>query len=229
MHKIELFELRGAERNRVFSPYCWTIRYALAHKGLPHETIPIKFTEKEKIEFSGQALVPVLRVDSTVLHDSWTILEWLEANFDGPTLFPNGKAFASFIHAWMDSTVSPHLAPLFMEEVFRHLDPEDQAYFRETREKRFGMSLEDFSKTANIDKARQALTPLRAQVSQNKFIEGNEPTAADYIAIGRFLWARGVSKQIFIEPDDAIYDWRNRVFSLFDGLGFSTLGYGPGE
>jgi len=225
MSKIELFEICGTERDRVFSPYCWTIRYALNHKGLPHDTVPIRFTEKEKIEFSGQPLVPVLRADNTVIHESWRILEWLDANFDGPSLFPNGKATAHFIHHWMDNNVAPNLAPIFMLEIFRHLDPEDQAYFRKARENKFGMTLEAFSETANIDKARQSLAPLRAQLAMFKFIEGSEPTASDFIAIGRFLWARGVSDISLLEKDDPIYDWRNRVFALFDNLGFSTQGY----
>src|SRR3546814_19583617 len=51
-----LYELVGAEDRR-FSPYCWRIRMALAHKGLHAELEPCRFTEKHKLAFSGQKLV----------------------------------------------------------------------------------------------------------------------------------------------------------------------------
>ena len=40
---LKLFELVGAESNRPFSPYCWRIRMALAHKGLDAELVPWRF------------------------------------------------------------------------------------------------------------------------------------------------------------------------------------------
>ena len=46
---LKLFELVGADAERPFSPFCWRIRMALAHKGLAAETIPWCFTEKDAI------------------------------------------------------------------------------------------------------------------------------------------------------------------------------------
>ena len=57
---LRLYDLAGAQPERRFSPYCWRIRLALAHKNLPVETIPWRFTEKAEIAASGQTLVPVL-------------------------------------------------------------------------------------------------------------------------------------------------------------------------
>ncbi|MGD8326393.1 MAG: glutathione S-transferase family protein [Sphingomonadales bacterium] len=226
MSKIELFELCGHEINRVFSPYCWTARYGLAHKGLSYDTTPIKFTEKDKIAFSNQLLVPVIKDGKKVIHDSWTILNYLENNYaDGPALFPNGKAFANFLRHWADTVINPLLAPIYMLDIHAQLDPVDQDYFRTSREKRFGMPLEEFAKRADIAATRKALEPLRQQVSETPFIEGDAPTASDYITIGRFLWIRGVSDTPLLEHDDPVYAWRERVFDLFDGLGRSTLGY----
>ncbi|WP_375505338.1 glutathione S-transferase N-terminal domain-containing protein [uncultured Nostoc sp.] len=58
--KIRLYDLAGAEDDRRFSPNCWRVRLALLHKGLPFETVPWRFTEKETIAFSGQGKVPVI-------------------------------------------------------------------------------------------------------------------------------------------------------------------------
>jgi len=65
---VELFELVGDDDRR-FSPYCWRARMALAHKGIEADYIPVGFTEKDRIAFSGQQLVPVLR-DGEKIPDS---------------------------------------------------------------------------------------------------------------------------------------------------------------
>ena len=84
---IKLYELAAAEDDRRFSPYCWRIRMALAHKGLAVETIPWRFTEKEAIAFSGSGTVPVLvdgrrtaKDDARVVADSWAIAQYLDRN-----------------------------------------------------------------------------------------------------------------------------------------------------
>ena len=51
---IVMYDLAGADPALRFSPYCWRIRMALAHKGLPVETVPWRFTDKDAIAFSGQ-------------------------------------------------------------------------------------------------------------------------------------------------------------------------------
>jgi glutathione S-transferase len=57
---LQLYDLAGAEPERRFSPYCWRTKMALAHKGLPFDTIPWRFADKDVIAFSGQGRVPVL-------------------------------------------------------------------------------------------------------------------------------------------------------------------------
>lgn len=57
---MKLWELAGAEDDRFFSPYCWRIRMALAHKGLQAESVPWRFTQKCAIAATGQGAVPVL-------------------------------------------------------------------------------------------------------------------------------------------------------------------------
>ena len=59
---LQLYDLAGAEPERRFSPYCWRIKLALMHKGLPFDTIPWRFTDKEAIAFSGR-VHPALGAD----------------------------------------------------------------------------------------------------------------------------------------------------------------------
>ena len=50
--KVRLYEL-VLENGRSASPYVWRIRYALAHKGVPFESVPLGFTEIAKV-FGGR-------------------------------------------------------------------------------------------------------------------------------------------------------------------------------
>src|SRR5215469_7174642 len=100
------YDLAGADPNRRFSPYCWRIRLAITHKGLPVETIPWCFTDKEMIAFSGQERVPVLVDDGKALAGSWTIANYLEQKYpDGRSLFDGqvGVALTRFIESWTDT------------------------------------------------------------------------------------------------------------------------------
>ena len=86
---------------------------ALWHKGLEADFIPVQLGQKNKIAFSGQKLVPVLREDDgRVIHDSWTIACYLEDAYgDRPSLFGGaaGRAGARFLDSWVDSAVHPAL------------------------------------------------------------------------------------------------------------------------
>ena len=102
----------GTDSERRFSPYCWRIRMALAHKGLEAETVPWRFTEKEAIDFSGQKLVPVLVHGDHVVSDSWQIACYLEDTFpERPSLFggASGRALSLFVNSWSDTTLVPTL------------------------------------------------------------------------------------------------------------------------
>ena len=142
---MQLYDLAAAESERRFSPYCWRIKLALMHKGLPFDTIPWRFTEKNAIAFSGQGRVPVLIDGDQVVFDSWTIANYLEARYpDRPSLFrgDGGRAVTRFVNAWADVVLVGGILRLIVTDILTHLDEKDRAYFRETREKRLGATLE---------------------------------------------------------------------------------------
>jgi glutathione S-transferase len=89
MAERKLFELCGTDPDRRFSPYCWRIRMALAHKGLDTETVPWRFTQSEAIAFANSKTVPVLVDGDQTVADSWAIAEYLDRAYpDRPALFP---------------------------------------------------------------------------------------------------------------------------------------------
>ena len=75
---MKLYELAGEDLEIRFSPYCWIVRFAHAHKGLHADLIPRHMTDKEAIAFSGQGKVPLLVDGSKVIADSVEILAYLK-------------------------------------------------------------------------------------------------------------------------------------------------------
>ena len=105
------------------------------------------------------------------------------------------------------------------------LAPSDRAYFRESRERRFGMPLERVS--ADREERVQAfrrdvLHPLRVSLEQRPWLGGASPLYADYIVFGAFQWARVCSPFELLAGDDPVAAWRNRMLNLYGGLARAT-------
>ena len=227
---LKLYDLAGAEDDRRFSPYCWRVKMALKHKGLEFETVPWRYSEKEAIAFSGQGLVPVLVDGGRSVHDSWDIALYLEQAYPSrPALFEGGEsqALAQFFNHWTVKSLHPPLNRVILLDIYRHLHPKDQPYFRESREKRFGTTLENHAADPKKGLAdfRGALEPLRPGLVQNGFVGGKGPGFADYILFSVFQWARVMSPVPLLEPEDPIYPWRERMLDLFGGYARQAMGF----
>jgi len=228
---ITLYDLAGAEPDRRFSPFCWRTRMALAHKGLEVETVPWRFTEKGKLPQPNAGRVPVLVDNDQVVHDSSTIADYLETRYpERPSLFSDevGRALTRFVQNWTETVLHPALIGFVVLDICRHAAPQDQPYFRQSREERFGRSLEDVVKDreARLPAFREGLAPLRRTVERQPFLAGAAPTYADYIVFGAFQWARAISDFELLAPDDAVAVWRGRLLDRFDGLARKSPAYG---
>jgi glutathione S-transferase len=227
---FKLFELVGTDTARPFSPYCWRTRMALAHKGLDATSIPWRFTEKAAIAPHGSEKVPVLLDGEQAVIDSWAIAIYLEDTYpDRPSLFggPGGRAMARMMNWWGDITVVGGMFPMIVADIPNHLAPVDAAYFRQSREARFGKPLEEV--VANRDTAvngfRKSLDPMRLTLKTQPYLGGDAPNYADYIVFGGFQWARAISPFRLLEASDPIYAWRETLLDAFDGLARKSPGY----
>ncbi|HKU99007.1 MAG TPA: glutathione S-transferase N-terminal domain-containing protein [Vineibacter sp.] len=218
-----LYERIGHEGRRP-SPFSWRIRYALRHKNVDVEYIPTRFADVETIRrLSGQHMVPILVDDGRVIHDSWHIAVYLEERFaDRPALFgsDSARAMARFINAWSDTVLAPALRRVIYADFVWCLDAGDRAYFRQTRERDLGMTLEEAcaDQATALAQVRRALTPLEHTLTEQAFIGGAGPTYADYAAFSFLQWARLGSPREVVTPGSAVHAWRERMIGLFDGL-----------
>lgn len=220
---ITFYDLCGSNSKR-FSPYGWRTRMALAHKGLDYALELVKFTEKHKLEFSGQPLVPVIRDGERVVNDSWAIAEYLEDAYpDRPSLFGSaeGRGMAKALNGFVNVTIQPQLGQLIIADVFEHVDAADRDYFAESRHKRFGKSIHEVQagREERLDAFRRSLEPYRAVIKDRPFVGGAKPTYADYVLFGTLQWARCTSAYALLEAGDPVQAWFERCLDLHGGLG----------
>ena len=221
---IQFFDLEGLDGKR-FSPFGWRVRMALAHKGLESTSIVegVGFSEKHKLEFSTQELVPVIKDDNMIISDSWDIAVYMEKSYDSSSsLFGTTGDFSQvkFISSWVDSQLHPLIARCVVRDILDVISPSEHEYFRKSREKRFGKRLEDV--VADRENTRtilkQTLYPIRKALEIAPFLGGENPNFSDYAIFGAFMWAKVTSSFQLLESSDPIYNWRERMLSLYDGL-----------
>ena len=201
------------------------MRMALAHKGLESTSVVegVGFSQKYKLEFSSQELLPVIKDDDMIISDSWDIAVYLEKSYESPTsLFGTSNDFnqVKFISSWVDSQLHPLIARCVVRDILNVISPSEHEYFRTSREKRFRKSLEEV--VADRENTRttlkQALYPTRKVLEIAPFLGGDNPNFSDYAIFGAFMWARVTSSFQLLELSDPIYNWRERMLLLYDGL-----------
>lgn len=213
---ILLHEL-ALDRGLLSSPYCWTVRFALAHKGLDYRTAPTSFTGIPAICGGGQKEVPVLEDAGRVVADSWAIADHLESAYpDRPSLFGGaaGRSYALFVLKYCVGQVVPRAVRLVAGEIHKKVQPQDRDYYAASRAQRFGMSIAAFTAAPAAERVaalRAALEPLRAVARAQPFLAGDAPLHADYVAAGFFMWWRTVSPERVIAADDPLLAWFTRM------------------
>lgn len=220
---VHLYEL-VLENRRSASPFVWRIRYALAHKGIAYESVPLGFIEIPRV-FGGRfKTLPVIEHGDTVMAESWDIAEYLDRAFpEQPRLFSSAgeRSVVRLFDQWFLAGVVRPLLPVYVLDVHDAARAADRPYFRESREARFKSTLEAFSaqRAARLPAIREALSPLRQHLARHPFLGGDAPNYADYIALGVFQWIASVATLPLLAPDDEVLrGWLDRGFDLYPGL-----------
>ena len=219
---IVLWELEGQGARR-YSLFSWRTRMALKHKGLQFETRPVRMSDKEVIAFSGGRTVPVIKDGETVVRDSWAIAEHLEHRYpDKPALFGGdiGRGLSQAFNVWADRVVVPAMLPLVVADIHERIDPADDAFFRQMMEKILKTTLEETraAREQSLRRLGTVLAPMQATLKRQAYVCGTQPAYADYVLFSVFQWARVMSPQEVLGPEDPLCGWRERMLELFDGF-----------
>jgi glutathione S-transferase len=224
---ITLYELTGKDPSRPFSPHCWKTAMSLAHKGLEYVGSPVPFTAVPDVENRIGKTVPVIRDGDRVVRDSFEIAVYLDETYpDRPSLFggPGGVAMARFFEAWSQTQIHGVIGGALLLDIHAMLAPQDQAYFRQSRESRFGRSLEDVvaASEKRVEGLSGTLEPMRLVLKRQPFLGGEGPLFADYIVFGAFQWARTCAPAPLLDADDPVGAWFDRCLDLHGGVGRSV-------
>ncbi|KAG5652518.1 hypothetical protein H0H81_004749 [Sphagnurus paluster] len=205
-------------------------QYSLNFKGLPFETIWVEFpdiaTVSKKIgtlptsekHSSSHYTLPAIHDPSTgtTIADSVLIAEYLDATYpDTPKLFPPGTLALqlAFIDAFM-----PRLRALFQFVVLptnNILNPPSAAYFRSTREKAFGTTLEQLAPTGTAGeeqwaKVKEGLGVVNGWLEKGKddgpFVLGQEPAFVDFFLASYIQWLKVIWDEDSVQWKD-ISSW----------------------
>jgi glutathione S-transferase len=217
-----LYTLCGANPAQRFSPHCWKIEMALAHKGLDFVDRPIPFTSIRDVEGGFSPTLPVLNDGGTLVRDSFDIALYLEETYpDRPTLFggDGGKALSRLVEGYAQSEVQLALRGVITKDIYDCLAPADQTYFRTSREQRMGRTLEEVEAghPAALAAFQPKLEPIRHMLKFQPFIGGATPLFADYILFAALQWARVVSPKRVLTSDDPVRAWFERCLDLHGG------------
>jgi glutathione S-transferase len=224
---IALYELKGKGERR-YSLFSWRTRMALKHKRLDFETRPVRLSDKAAIEFSGGKTVPVIKhntggQDDFVVRDSWKIAEYLESRYPhAASLFGGdiGHGVTQAFNTWTDRAVVPAMLQVIAADIHERVDPDDEDYFRQTMEKVLKMTLEESRarREASVQQLGRVLAPIGSALKRQAYMAGASPAYADYILFSVFQWARVMSPQELLAPEDPLCQWRERMLDLFDGF-----------
>ena len=214
---LKLYDLSGKNDLR-FSPPCWIVKICLIHRQINFETEPVKFSEKNKIEFSNQQLVPILKHQNGFVCDSWNIINWLNENYNDKKIFLNlaSKNFSHFLYLWTSRQLLPILFKIIAHEIPNILEGSDLDYFIKTREDRIKGPITKFIPKIpdHIREFRKLISPIREIIEINGFISGKEPGVEDYIFFGNFKWVYSCSACNLLDEYDPIYNWYTRILEI---------------
>ena len=216
---ITLYELAGKNDLR-FSPPCWNVKLCLLYKNIDFETVAVGFSEKNKILFSNQQLVPVLKHQDGHISDSWNIINWLDENYENPKLFVNeaSKNFSHFLYLWTSRQILPILFKIIAHEIPNILEGDDLDHYIVTREERIKGPITKFVPVISdsIKKFRNLINPMRSLIKKNGFISGSNPGIEDFIFFGNFKWVYTCSSCNLLDKEDEIFQWYKKINQIFN-------------
>ena len=219
---ITLWEL-GGKGGRRYSLFSWRTRMALRHKGLAFQSTPVCISDKAAIAFSGGKTVPVIRDGDTVVRDSWKIAEHLESRYpDAPTLFGGdiGRGVTRAFNTWVDRALVVPMMQVVAPDIDERVDPADEQHFRAMVQSVTKKTLDELraGRDESLKRLGRALEPMQTLLKRQAYVCGEQPAYADYILFSVFQWARVMSPQEVLGPEDPLCAWRERVLDLHDAF-----------
>jgi hypothetical protein len=109
-------------------------------------------------------------------------------------------------------------------DLYNQLEGDDQKYFRETREQRFGTKLSNIpgDREVNLNHYYKGTQAIDKVLENSKFIDGEEPRIHDYTLASRIQCFRTISPKTYEEiiinnPNPNFKRWIGDMDKVFGG------------
>jgi len=184
------------------SPWAERVRWALNYKGVPYEKQNYQpgVDEEAVKKLTGQAQVPVLLVNGTVIPDSTAILNWLEEYKPQPALIPAADKDRAQVMMWeelMDGVLGPQARMLIIGHFLRSSEPELQQGGRYFAQKyQYSSYAEEHAKVT----IERILTILKHALDGCQYLVGDVFTRADVTAASMLLLVNPPPDEHFLFP-----------------------------
>lgn len=217
------------------SPWAERVRWALAFKGVPYEKQDYRpgVDEEAVKKLTGQAQVPVLLVNGTVIPDSTAILNWLEEYKPQPALLPASEKDRAQVMLWeelMDGVLGPQARMLIVGHFLRSSEPGLQQGGRYFAQKyQHSPYAEDHAKVT-IDRV---LTILKHALEGGQYLVGEVFSRADVTTACMLMLVNPAPDDLFLFPAGMrpmytvpltreaafapIFAWRDEIYRKYRG------------
>jgi len=184
------------------SPWAERVRWALNYKGLPYEKQNYQpgVDEEAVKKLTGQAQVPVLLVNGTVIPDSTAILNWLEEYKPQPALMPTSAKDRAQVMMWeelMDGVLGPQARMLIIGHFLRSNEPELQQGGRYFAQKYQHSAYAEEHAGLTVERI---LTILKHALDGRQYLVADAFTRADVTAASMLLLVNPPPDELFLFP-----------------------------
>ncbi|KAI9487338.1 MAG: hypothetical protein EXX96DRAFT_497882 [Benjaminiella poitrasii] len=244
MTNIIFYDLELLQKPKIFwSPNACKTRFALNLKNIPYETKWIDFGRIKEVippitKLDKRPTLPVIvdvKHDNQPVEDSWNIAVHLEKEYpNNPSLFHGNEGLHKFFQIYSEYNVLPYVFRLVVLYVCKNTGPPElQKWFRDDREKRFGMTLEKFvgEDKDNITALKKGLIPVDKVLQDKPYVTGDKAGYADIILASHLTFLFALRPELFEEAvlsafgpsDNPIRSWWARMEKYRNGVPSSRL------
>jgi glutathione S-transferase len=186
------------------SPYVWSVRLALAEKGVAHQHVNVgisEFRSEEHLARHPFGKIPAFEHDGFMLYETQTILRYIDEAFSAAPLQPIEVHPFSRMNQIM-GIVDSYLTPCLLMGVLyqRFVAP------------RIGQETDEAAVSAALPKVAHCLGEIARLAGEQQFLVGEVITLADLMAIPQIYYFKQLPEgaaQLAELP--ALAAWANRM------------------
>lgn len=217
--KIQLHELATPD-GILFSPPCWRTRLSLEWRGLEFDSVPTSYTEIREVAQGEFNTVPILSNEAITMNDSWEINKYLDITYAARgKIFrtPAEEAQALLVQQMM---MVPSLLRVALMDLFSRIAAKDKGYFRNSREKRFNMPLEEavLPPEEGMERIIDKFQALEDYLGQREYLGGDSPNYADITFLSHLQLPIQISNLPLLVKMPATQEWVHRCTKKFPSL-----------